>query len=439
MERTFLIRCRYRDKIRKFVHREQQNLPHKDIPVQVKFGATNAANGDAPTSQSPIAAAALDHECHLRGPTGAVEVLSEKITAFIETERQEESERGHVTNFDFPQKYANYLIGKKGDNINKYREEFDVDIQVKDGKVDITGPKAKADAAKSRIMALAKKLEDEATHVLKIKPEYHRDMIGAKGNQVNQLQRKYNVRVQFPRSAPALDDDRSVADDTSEAGSIRNRRPNQAPDEVIVRGPRRGADDARDELLNLLQWTLDNSHKSTVSVAQAQLPSLIGQGGREMESVRLSTGAQVDVPGSRESADPNGRVQINLKGSKKQVEDAKKLLEQRAKIFDSSITRHVDVDKKHHKALIGSGGKSLMVRANWITDGLTILQEQTFVTSSWKPVVLMIVVISPELFAFPVKIPTTIQSVLRVAKQSWTRLLLPSRPSLVRRKIPRLN
>ena len=341
--------------------------------MQVKFGATNAANSDMPTSQSSPAAATVDHECLLRGPSSAVEALSEKIAAFLETERQEESERGHVTSFDFPQKYANYLIGKRGDNINKYREEFDVDIQVKDGKVEITGPKAKADAAKSRIIVLGKKLEDEATHVLKIKPEYHRDMIGAKGSQVNQLQRKYNVRVQFPRSAPALDDDRSIADDASEAGSTRNRRPNQAPDEVIVRGPRKGADEARDELLNLLQWTLDNSHKSTVSVAQAQLPSLIGQGGREMESVRLSTGAQIDVPGSRESADPDGRVQIQLKGSKKQVEEAKRILEQRAKIFDSSITRHVDVDKKYHKALIGSGGKSLMVRALRSVGRLTYL------------------------------------------------------------------
>ena len=276
---------------------------------------------------------------------------------FVETEKKDELERGHVTSFDFPQKYANYLIGKKGENINKYREEFDVDIQVKDGKVDITGPEAKANAAKSKILALGKKIEDEATYVLKIKPQYHRDMIGAKGSQVNQLQKKYNVRVQFPRTAAAVDDDRSVADDASEAGSVRNRRSNQDPDEVIIRGPRKGADDARDELLNLLQWTLDNSHTSNLSVAQAQLPSLIGQGGHEMESVRLQTGAQIAVPGSRESADPNGRVQIQLKGTKKQVEEAKKLLEQKIKVFDDSVTRSVDIDKKYHKALIGSRGE----------------------------------------------------------------------------------
>ena len=309
--------------------------------------------------QSTGAAASRDHEMTLRGPTDDVNDLIQKILGFVEIEKQDELERGCTKSFDFPQKYANFLIGKKGENINNLREEFDVDIQVNDGKVEVKGPKAKAEAAKSKIIALRKKLEDEATHVLKIKPQYHRDLIGAKGSQVNRLQERYNVRVQFPRSAPSTNhgDDQSIADSASEVGGNRNNRINQAPDEVIIRGPRKGADESRDELLNLLQWTIDNSHTSTVSVAQNQLPSLIGQGGREMESMRMATGAQIDVPGNRDLADPSGRIEIKLKGTKKQVEDAKKLLEERAKIFDDSITRSIEVDKKYHKALIGGGGR----------------------------------------------------------------------------------
>ena len=316
--------------------------------MRVNFGSSNGVKQD--TAES-------DQEVLLRGPSVAVENLAEKIVAFVESEKQDEKERGHITSFDFPQKFANVLIGKGGENINKYREEFDVDIQVNDGKVEIKGPKAKAALAKSKIQMLGKKLEDEATHVLKIKPQYHRDMIGAKGSQVNRLQDRYNVRVQFPRTATAAGDDRSVADGASDAGGRRSSRANQASDEVIIRGPKKGVDDARDELLNLLQWTIDNSHTSTVSVAQSQLPSLIGQGGREMENIRLATGAQIDVPGNRESADPSGRVQVQVKGTKKSVEEAKKLLEQRAKVFDDSVARSIDVDKKHHKALIGTGGK----------------------------------------------------------------------------------
>ena len=262
--------------------------------------------------------------------------------------------------FEYPQKYANFLIGKRGENINKLREEFDVDIQVNDGKVEIKGPKAKAEAAKSRILSLAKKLEDEVTYILKIKPQYHREMIGAKGNQVNRLQDRYNVRVRFPRSAQNGHDDESIADAASETGHTKSNKSNQAPDEVLVRGPKKGADEAREELLSLLQWTIDNSHSSSVSVSQSQLPSLIGQGGREMENIRESTGARIDVPGSRDTADASGRVEIKIKGTKAQVESAKKLFEQRAKVFDESITKSIDVDKKYHRALIGTGGKCVI-------------------------------------------------------------------------------
>lgn len=297
----------------------------------------------------------------LRGPADMAGDLAQKLMLFLEREKQDELERGHVISFDFPPKFANFLIGRKGENINKYREEFDVEIQINDGKVEIKGPVAKAEMAKAKIIALGKKLEDEATHVLKIKPQYHKELIGAKGAQVNRLQDRYNVRVQFPRTIASLNDENSVADGASEVGASRNARSSQAPDEVIIRGPRKGADEARDELLNLLQWTIDNSHTSTVSVAQSQLPSLIGQGGREMENTRLATGAQIDVPGNRDSANANGRVQVQIRGTKKQVEEAKSLLEQKAKVFDNTVSRAIQVDKKYHKALIGGGGKSMLV------------------------------------------------------------------------------
>ena len=332
---------RYHEKVRKYVRKEQQNLPQEILPLQFLSGAPPAVQ--------------------IRGPDDRLDDLATKILAFVESEKQDELERGFTMSFDFPQKYANFLIGKRGENINKLREEFDVDIQVGDGKVELKGPKAKAEAAKVRILAMSKKLEDEATHILKIKPQYHRELIGAKGSQVNRLQERYNVRVQFPRSAQGARDDESVADGSSEAGGPRHHRPNQAADEVVIRGPKKGADEAREELLNLLQWTVDNGHSSIVSVAQSQLPSLIGQGGREMESIRESTGAKIEVPGSKETADSSGRVELKIRGTKKQVEEAKKLLEQRAKEFDESITKSLDVDKKYHKALIGPGGRTALV------------------------------------------------------------------------------
>lgn len=337
--------AKFHDKIRRHVDRHHQGLPSGQIPVQVQYGGPR---GQAARRGPP--------GISMRGPTDDVEALVQSLQAFIEQEEKDELERGFTLEFDFPQRFANILIGKKGENIRKLREEFDVDIQVNDGKVELKGPEAKANACKAHIIALGKKLEDEATHVLKIKPQFHRDLIGARGAQVNRLQERYNVRVNFPRSGPAQDDDASNAD--GETG----RRNNQAPDEVIIRGPKRGADEAREELLNLLQYTMDNSHSATVSVQQSQLPSLIGTGGRELDALRLATGAQIDVPGARDAPDPSGRAEVKIKGSKKQVEEAKKMIEQAAKAFDSTVNRSIEVDKKHHRNIIGGGGKILRER-----------------------------------------------------------------------------
>ncbi|KAF2202811.1 hypothetical protein GQ43DRAFT_479577 [Delitschia confertaspora ATCC 74209] len=335
---------KFYEKIRRYVDREQQDLPRDTVPVQVMFGERRPQESRR-RSNNGLA---------MRGPSDAVDDLAAKIAAFIEQEEKDELERGHVTTFDFPQKFANFLIGKRGENIRKLREEYDVDIQVNDGKVELKGPQAKANLAKAHILALAKRLEDEATHVLKIKSQYHRDLIGAKGNQVNRLQDRYHVRINFPRTATTNDDDAA----TEGGASQRNYR-SQAADEVIIRGPKKGADEAREELLNLLQWTVDNSYTDSVSVAQSQVPSLIGAGGREMENLRAETGCQIDVPGAREAADPSGRAEIKLKGTKKQVEAAKKLLQERAKVFDDTLVKTIDVEKKHHRSLIGSNGANI--------------------------------------------------------------------------------
>ncbi len=323
------------------MEREQRDSPDDTIPVQLQKGHQ---------SKQP----AGDHHFTLRGPSSAVDGLYSKLLPFIKQERQNEVERGYRTSFDYPQKYANILIGKKGENVRKLREEFDVDIQVGDGKVELTGPVAKADAAKSYIIALGRKLDDEVTHIIKVNPIYHGDLIGARGSQVRRLQERYDVRVMFPR---AMNDDSSNTKSASDGASASRHSRSQAPDEVIIKGPRRGADEARDELLNLLQWTIDNSHTAIVSVASSQLPSLIGQGGREMESLRLSTGAQIDVPDHRSSVAPSGRAEIRLRGTKKQVEEAKELLDGRVRTFENTVVKTVDVPKRHHKTIIGGNGK----------------------------------------------------------------------------------
>lgn len=358
---SIAIPSKYQEKARKFINREQEAKGEDSIPVR-------AIVGEAKGSQCQVS---------LRGPSAIVADLVSKLEDFVIEQEQDDKERGYITSFDFPQKYANFLIGKRGENINKLREEFDVDIKVENGKVEVKGPKAKADATRMRIINMGRKLEDETTHILKVPAQYHRELIGQRGSQVNKLQDRYSVRVQFPRATATED----VAETGSDAGA-RPNRPQQAADEVLVKGPSKGADSARDEILSLLQWIIENGHSASISVAQNQVASLIGQRGREMDKLRADTGAQIDVPNANDAADASGRVEIRVKGTKQQVAEAKKILQQRASEFDATVTKSIDVEKKWHKALIGGGGKSHSIKKNSVTCSFAnSLQVPTFARS----------------------------------------------------------
>lgn len=331
----------------------------------MQIGESPGAGGRSAPPQTPSSAATPGTRVALRGPATQVEELESKIVIFIQQQEQDDRERGYTISFDFPKDRSNMLIGKRGETINKLREQFDVDIKVDAGKVEVKGPKAKAEACKAHIQALGKKLEDTVTLQVVAEPKFHRSLIGQKGNQVNRLQDRHNVRIQFPRSGtPASpNDDQSNADTASEVGDQRHGRNSQPPNVIIIRGPSKGANDCRSELLDLLQYERDHDYSASVAVAKSQIPQLMGKRGSEMENLRLETGAQIDVPSLQDIGDSSGRVEIKLKGTKQGVENAKAILERKAKEFDSTITKTIEVDKKYHRALIGSHGKYPFVPA----------------------------------------------------------------------------
>ncbi|TDZ38468.1 Vigilin 1 [Colletotrichum spinosum] len=321
---------KFHERLRRFIKKEQANRANDQIPIRVSSVGTVVT---------------------LRGPASAVKNLEAKVLAFVEQEKEDEKERGFTLSFDFPQKFANHLIGKGGSNIKELRERFDVEIQVQDGKVELKGPKAKAEAAKGHISSLGRSLADEVTHVLKVEPKFHRELIGAGGSVTNRLQTKYKVLIFFPRSGKSSKDD-EANDAASDAGKPKRH---QEPDEVIIRGPKKGADEARDEILSLLQYLKDTSFTATVSVQQKQVPSIIGQGGAALEELRQATGAKIDIPSGRDSE----TVDIQIKGTKSQVAAAEKALKEKKEIFNDTIVRTLEVDKKHHKSLIGAAGANL--------------------------------------------------------------------------------
>ena len=317
-----------------------------------------------PDAASPPVTPAPAHDCYIRGPEDRLGELAARLEAFIAAEESDEHERGYTTTTPFPQKHVQHLIGKSGERIRKMAEDFDVELQAREGTVEIKGPKVKAHAAQAHIAALAKKLEDEVAYKIKVKPQFHRDLIGAGGANVNRLQERYGVRIRFPRTerGGGLDDAASL--DGSEAGAPRSGNAARPPDEILITGAKQDADKARDELLSLAQYAMDTSHTAIISVAKSHLPSLIGKSGKNMENVRQTTGASIKVPSQIEPGDAAGRVELKIKGTKKQVDDARVLLQQSVAEFDDSVTKEIVVDRRWHKTLIGPSGKSHSPAAN---------------------------------------------------------------------------
>jgi transcription antitermination factor NusA-like protein/rRNA processing protein Krr1/Pno1 len=348
VEREIEAPPKFNDKIRRYAEKEQLSLPERQIPVELLFGPPV---GRPSIERSPSGGFSI------RGPSNHVDDLQAKLLAFIEQAKKDELERSYTTTFDFPQKFANFLIGKRGENIKKLRDEFDVEIQVKDGKVEIQGPQAKAHACKNHILSDLKKWEDETTHVLIVEPEFHRDLIGPKGSQVRRLEDRYNVRINFPRSA---------GDDNATEGSVKNFN-NQPANHVVVKGPSKGADAAREELKGLMEYLQKTNNVATVSIAQSQVPSIIGRNGAALDELRIKTKCQIDVP-HKDEADAHGRIAIRIKGEKHNVAEAKKLLEAASKQFDDTITKTIDVPKKHHQSIIGPKGK----RHLYLIDGMLV-------------------------------------------------------------------
>ena len=113
--------------------------------------------------------------------------------------------------------------------------------------------------------------------------------------------------------------------------------------------------------MSLLQYYKDNSHEEKISVQASQIPSLIGQRGAGMDEIRQLSGARIDIPKAARDQDPSSRIEILIKGTKAQALLAKKLIDEKRAVYDSTVVKSLDVDKKHHRALIGAGGLSFFL------------------------------------------------------------------------------
>ncbi|KAK0531315.1 hypothetical protein OC835_003218 [Tilletia horrida] len=332
----------------------------------------NASSGDASASASKE-----DREIVVRGPSAEVERVVKALRAIISDAEQDSIVNGHVAELSVEQAHVPHLVGRGGAAITKLKEELGVRIDIADpsaagaaaaaaandaaaggaeekkkgpakkkaaagggaslAKVTITGRKENVEEAKKRLQTQVARLADETQIVVKIPANLHGSIIGTGGKYVTRLQDTYAVRINFPNA---------------------NGDSVQKPDEVVIKGGKKGVESAKAELLELVEYEKENNNVLTFEVAAKSISRIVGKSGAMVNQIRDDTDAQIDIDREAET-NKDGAVQIRVRGTKKAVAAAKAAILELAAEAEDEVSFKLDIPASAHGELIGPGGSAI--------------------------------------------------------------------------------
>lgn len=166
-------------------------------------------------------------------------------------------------------------------------------------------------------------------------------MIGQSGKYVIRLEEKYNVKITFPRGL-------------SENAEGRTRE-HLKPDEVLVKGGKKGVAGAKSELLDAAEFEKESNNVVQFTVPARAIPRILGKGGATINQIKDDTDASIDL----NKAEDGGDATVTCRGSKKAIASAKAAIQSIADQVGEETTEVLTIETRFHKALIGAGGQGL--------------------------------------------------------------------------------
>ncbi|WFD32189.1 hypothetical protein MSPP1_003232, partial [Malassezia sp. CBS 17886] len=296
----------------------------------------------------------------VRGGSDAVARAVARIQAIAKDAEEDAIVNGHVEQFTVPGAHVPHLIGRGGAAVSKLRDELGVKINFAEHEgrarsapvaIVITGRKECVEEAKTRLAAQAQRLADETTVRIAVPHALHGALIGQGGKYVTRIQDKYDVRVNFPHAAEAGAGAAAGAAAGAEAGALR-------PDQVSIRGSKKGVAEAQAELLELLEYEKEHGHVAEVAVPARAVARILGRGGSTINQIRMDSHAQIDLD-PREGRGTRDQATLRLRGSAASVDAARRAIGAIVARVESEATVHVAVAPRFHGALIGAGGANL--------------------------------------------------------------------------------
>lgn len=165
------------------------------------------------------------------------------------------------------------------------------------------------------------------------------NLIGKQGAYVQRLESKYDVRINFPRAG---EDDAS----SSAAGDV-----------ITIRGGKKGAEGAKRELVELMEYEKENNQTSTLTVPGKSLARIFGRQGQAIRELQDETSAEIDVQ-KKDGGDQNAPATVTIRGTKQAIAAAKKQLQAIVAEVQDETTLEMQIERQYHVNIIGKGGQN---------------------------------------------------------------------------------
>lgn len=321
----------------------------EDTTLSIKFGAEV---GDASDEDVIL----------VQGTSIDVDRAVSEISKVVEDAKNDAIVSSYSIEFDIDREYVGRVVGAQGSGVNKLRDALGVKVDFSDeadekekeagkkkkaahqkSKVKITGRKENVEEAKKRILSQVERLADETSEILKIPNQYHAQLIGQNGRYAIRLEENYSVKITFPRSS-------------GESGEGKTREPLK-PDEVLIKGGKRGVASAKSELLDALEFEKENNKVLTFDVPTRSVSRILGKGGASILEIKDVTGAQIDVDKTNDGI--GSSTQITVRGTKDAINAAKAAILAIADQVGEETTVSLVIERKFHRNIIGAGGQGL--------------------------------------------------------------------------------
>lgn len=278
-----------------------------------------------------------------------------------------------TVNCVIPQKFHRIIMGPKGSKVQSITEEFGVQIKFPDrvdpeanratpdampdaapdangvnnndeskpaegepvaveSAITITGPQEKCDAAYAALMALV-----PITDTVQVPIEFHRNIIGRKGETVRNMMNVFGVNILVP---PSSEDN----------------------DLITVSGPPANVEKAKEGLLEkVASFNLEKedrearNQKVTLSVPPKFHPKIIGRQGAIINQIRKVHNVQIQFPAKgAEEQDI-----ITITGYLKDAEAAKGEIQKKVDELEAMTEITVEIDQRIHPRIIGGRGRNV--------------------------------------------------------------------------------